>query len=118
MSSTTKERHMSGCVTELVLLRHVVTLQRGRTTSVFYENFSLQLRHADEYPKDDRRQYNETNVMHFSFSLLRIKGLYMFRALLAHPQEGYTNGIWYVACVQCQLQCCGMVAVRRSLTSV
>jgi hypothetical protein len=32
-------------------------------------------------------QYNETNVMHFSFSLLRIKGLYMFRALLAHPQE-------------------------------
>jgi hypothetical protein len=26
--------------------------------------------------------------MHFLFSLLRIKGLYMFRALLAHPQEG------------------------------
>jgi hypothetical protein len=32
-------------------------------------------------------QHNETNVMHFSFNLLRIKGLYMFRALLAHPQE-------------------------------
>jgi hypothetical protein len=32
-------------------------------------------------------QYNKINVMHFSFSLLRIKGLYMFRALLAHPQE-------------------------------
>jgi hypothetical protein len=32
-------------------------------------------------------QYNETNVMHFSFNLLRIKGLYLFRALLAHPQE-------------------------------
>jgi hypothetical protein len=32
-------------------------------------------------------QYNETKVMHFSFSLLRIKGLYIFRALLAHPQE-------------------------------
>jgi hypothetical protein len=31
--------------------------------------------------------YNETNVMHSLFSLLRIKGLYMFRALLAHPQE-------------------------------
>jgi hypothetical protein len=31
-------------------------------------------------------QYNEINVMHFSFGLLRIKGLYMFRALLAHPQ--------------------------------
>jgi hypothetical protein len=25
--------------------------------------------------------------MHFVFSLLRIKGLYMFRTLLAHPQE-------------------------------
>jgi hypothetical protein len=32
-------------------------------------------------------RYSETNVMHFSFSLLRIKGLYMFRALLAHPQD-------------------------------
>jgi hypothetical protein len=32
-------------------------------------------------------QYNETNMMHFSFSLLRIKGLYVFRALLSHPQE-------------------------------
>jgi hypothetical protein len=36
-----------------------------------------------------KNQYSENNVMHFSFSLLvlRIKGLYMFRALLAHPQE-------------------------------
>jgi hypothetical protein len=32
-------------------------------------------------------QYIETNVMHFLFNLLRIKSLYMFRALLAHPQE-------------------------------
>jgi hypothetical protein len=32
-------------------------------------------------------RYNETNVMHFLFNLLIIKGLYMFRALLAHPQE-------------------------------
>jgi hypothetical protein len=32
-------------------------------------------------------QHIETNVMHFIFSLLRIKVLYMFRALLAHPQE-------------------------------
>jgi hypothetical protein len=32
-------------------------------------------------------QYGETNVMHILFSLLRIKGLYMFRALLAHPQQ-------------------------------
>jgi hypothetical protein len=32
-------------------------------------------------------QYNETNVMHFLFNLLRSKDLYMFRALVAHPQE-------------------------------
>jgi hypothetical protein len=32
-------------------------------------------------------QHIETNVMHFIFRLLRIKVLYMFRALLAHPQE-------------------------------
>jgi hypothetical protein len=32
-------------------------------------------------------QYSETNLMHFLFSLLKIKGLYMFRALHAHPQE-------------------------------
>jgi hypothetical protein len=33
-----------------------------------------------------KHQYNETNVMHCLFSLLRIMGLYMFQALLAHPQ--------------------------------
>jgi hypothetical protein len=32
-------------------------------------------------------QYSETYVMYFLFNLLRIKGLYMFPALLAHPQE-------------------------------
>jgi hypothetical protein len=31
--------------------------------------------------------YSESNVMHFLFNLLRIKSLYMFRALLAHLQE-------------------------------
>jgi hypothetical protein len=36
-------------------------------------------------------QHSETNVMHFSFSVLRIKGLYMFRALPAHPQEVVHN---------------------------
>jgi hypothetical protein len=34
-----------------------------------------------------RYQYSETNVMHFLFSLIRITGLCMFRALLAYPQE-------------------------------
>jgi hypothetical protein len=32
-------------------------------------------------------QYSETKVMHLLFSLLRNKGPYMFRALLAHPQQ-------------------------------
>jgi hypothetical protein len=32
-------------------------------------------------------QYCETNVMHFVLSLLRIKSLYMFRALRVHPQD-------------------------------
>jgi hypothetical protein len=32
-------------------------------------------------------QDSTTNVMHFLFILLRIKDLYMFRALLSHLQE-------------------------------
>jgi hypothetical protein len=46
-------------------------------------NFDGKTRH-NTYPS---YQYNETNVMHFSFNLLRITGLYMFGTLLAHPQE-------------------------------
>jgi esterase/lipase superfamily enzyme len=34
----------------------------------------------------------------------------MFRALLAHPQEMFTGGTWYIACVLCQL------AARNQLT--
>jgi hypothetical protein len=36
-------------------------------------------------------QYSETNLTHFLFNLLTIKGLYMFRALPARPQEGVTQ---------------------------
>jgi hypothetical protein len=32
-------------------------------------------------------QYTETNVVYFLLDVLRIKGLCMFRALLAHPQK-------------------------------
>jgi hypothetical protein len=35
----------------------------------------------------EENQYDEIKVMQFLFNLLKIKGLYMFRALLAHPQE-------------------------------
>jgi hypothetical protein len=32
-------------------------------------------------------QYSKTNLIHFLFNLLRTKSLYMFGALLSHPQE-------------------------------
>jgi hypothetical protein len=38
-------------------------------------------------------QYSETNVTHFLVNLLRIEGLYMFRGLLAHPQEALLPGL-------------------------
>jgi hypothetical protein len=44
-------------------------------------------------------QYSETNVMHFLFNLLSIKGLYMFRALLAQPQEALHKRHW-IYCVR------------------
>jgi hypothetical protein len=45
-------------------------------------------------------QYSETNVMQFLFNLLRIKGLYMFRALLAHLQEALQKRhLVYCVCV-------------------
>jgi hypothetical protein len=56
-------------------------------------------------------QYNETNVMHFSFSLLRIKGLYMFRALLAHPQEA-PHKRHLVYCVRVMSVGCATIAVK------
>jgi hypothetical protein len=43
-----------------------------------------------------------------SEKILRIKGLYMFWALPAHPQEAFTNGTWYITCVLCQLAAPGL----------
>jgi hypothetical protein len=51
---------------------------------------------------------SETNVMHFLFSLLRIIGLYMFPALLAHPQEALHNGTSYIVCVVYQMAAPGL----------
>jgi hypothetical protein len=53
-------------------------------------------------------QYPETNMMQFLFSLLKIMGLYMLRALLAHTQEALQSDIWYIACVLCQLAAPGL----------
>jgi hypothetical protein len=59
-------------------------------------------------------QYNGTNVMYFSFNLLRIKGLYMFRALLAHPQEALHNR-HLVYCVRIMSVGCATIAVSLTL---
>jgi hypothetical protein len=56
-------------------------------------------------------QYSETNVMHFLFDLLRINGLYMFRALLAHPQE-VLNERHLVYCVRVVSVVCTRVGVE------
>jgi hypothetical protein len=57
-------------------------------------------------------QYDETNVMHFSFNLLRSMDLYMFRALLAHPQE-VLNKRHLVYCVRIMSVGCATIAVNR-----
>jgi hypothetical protein len=45
-------------------------------------------------------QYSETNVMNLLSSLLRIKGLYMFRALPAHFHEALNKRhVVYGGCV-------------------
>jgi hypothetical protein len=58
--------------------------------------------------------YNETNVMHFSFNLLRIKSLYMSRALLAHPQEA----MHLVYCVRVMSVGCATTANEKCITLV
>jgi hypothetical protein len=58
-------------------------------------------------------QYSETNVMHFLFSLLRIMGLYMLRALLAHPQEAL-NKRHLVYCVRVMSVSCTRIGAANS----
>jgi hypothetical protein len=41
----------------------------------------------NEYRNHTWNQYDETNVMQFSFNLLRIKSLCLFQALFAHHKE-------------------------------
>jgi hypothetical protein len=56
-------------------------------------------------------QDSETNVMYFLFNLLRIKGLYMFRALLAQPQEALHKRHW-IYCVRVKSVSCTRFGVR------
>jgi hypothetical protein len=64
-------------------------------------------------------QYSEPNVMHFLFSLLRINGLYMFRALLAPPQDAlhkrhlvYCVRVISVGCTRVKVECKVTVALH------
>jgi hypothetical protein len=62
----------------------------GGLSSYCPENFGKTKTKINYIPRTQNTknfQYSETNVMHFLFNLLRIKCLYMFRALLAHLQE-------------------------------
>jgi hypothetical protein len=59
-------------------------------------------------------QHNETNVMHLSLNLLRIKGMILFRALLAYPQETLHKRT-LVYCVRIMSDGCGTVAVKLPL---
>jgi hypothetical protein len=58
-------------------------------------------------------QYSETNLMLFLFNLLRIKGLYMFRTLLAHPQEALHKR-HFVYCVRVMSVSCTRIEVEHS----
>jgi hypothetical protein len=63
----------------------------ARSTKLKYNIYIFELK---------SNQYSETNVTHFLFTLLRIKGLYMFRALLAHPQKAlHKRHLVYCVCV-------------------
>jgi hypothetical protein len=61
--------------------------------------------------KWSRAQYNETSVMHISFSLLRIKGLYMFRTSFAHLQE-VPHKRHLVYCMRIMSVCCATIEVK------
>jgi hypothetical protein len=72
-----------------------------------------------KYKRCVEKQYSET-VMHFLFSLLRIKGLYIFRALLANSQEElhkrhlvYCVRVMSVGCTRIEvLHCCTSVVMH------
>jgi hypothetical protein len=91
----------------------------GLLSSTFQSLYSVpqlspsQIKHhgINTYGKAQIFQYNETNVMRFSFNLLRIKGPYMFRALLAHPQEAL-HKLHLVYCVRIMSVGWGTVAVK------
>jgi hypothetical protein len=66
-----------------VIVKLVMAQKAGRSQLVLNTVINIILhRNTDKYNIS-----RENNVMQFLFSLLRIKGLYMLRTLLVHPQE-------------------------------
>jgi hypothetical protein len=71
-------------------------------------------------------QYSETNVMQILLNLLRIKDLYMFQALLAHPQEVlnkrhlvYCGRVMSVGCTRIGVERCSQLTYHaRNIPSV
>jgi hypothetical protein len=82
---------------------HNLTLWRMALITIIYKTSvpTWKRTEATSFKQADRLvQYSETNVMHFLFNLLRFKGLYMFRVLLAHPQEvPHKRHLVYCVCV-------------------
>jgi hypothetical protein len=73
---------------QVICNMEVRSLNHGKAVSIkFYERLCVY-------------QDNENYMMHFSFSLLRIKGLCMFRELHAHHQEAlHKRHLVYCVCV-------------------
>jgi hypothetical protein len=86
--------------------------------TIFCRNPLTNSQHGDQYlsltdlmfsfPWIAVYQFKENNLMPFSFNLLRIKGPYMFQALLAHPQEALNkrNFLCCVLIMSAKLQPC------------
>jgi hypothetical protein len=86
-------------------MANVTTITDTQVDQYYYLQFNVLLTVHHRY------HYNETNVIHFSFNLLRFKGLYMFRALFVHPQEAlHKQNLVY--CVRMISVGCGPVTVK------
>jgi hypothetical protein len=93
---------------DCALLSHSVS-QEHSTASVHFCVLNSYFSHTQSVTFCSTEfHYSETNMTHFIFSLLRIKGLYMFRALLTHPQEVLHSGSWNTLCMLCQLAAPGL----------
>jgi hypothetical protein len=84
-----------------------------------YQNVSvfcfLSLKEINKYLEG--HMYNETKMMHFSLIFLRINGVYMFRVLLAHPQEAL-HKLHLVCCVRVMSVGCGTDSQQTCLSQL